>query len=196
MKQSNKLNICVYCGSSDGKNPNHLKAAKDLGSAMAAADIGLVYGGANIGLMGETARAVLDNGGYVVGVRPPDLPVNEIPLETMQEFIQVGSLHERKMIMFQRADAFVALPGGVGTLEELVEQITWVQLALHHKPVIIANIDGYWEPLLKLFEHMMHMGFIAPNLQLKYYVVNDVHDIIPLVKRIHHEERDILTKIL
>jgi uncharacterized protein (TIGR00730 family) len=196
MKQRNKLNICVYCGSSDGKNPKHLQAATALGEAMAAADVGLVYGGANVGLMGATARAVLDNGGYVVGVRPPDLPINEIPLETMQEYIQVDSLHERKMIMFQRADAFVALPGGVGTLEELVEQITWVQLALHHKPVIIANIDNYWAPLLQLLEHMKVMGFIAPNLQLKYHVVTDVLDIIPLVKRIHLEEKDILTGIL
>lgn len=164
---------------------------------MAAADIGLVYGGANVGLMGETARAVLSNGGHVTGVRPPGLPVNEVPLTTMQECIEVGSLHERKMIMFKRADAFVALPGGVGTLEELVEQITWVQLSLHYKPVIIANIDNYWSPLLDLLDHMKVMGFIAPNLQLKYHVVEDTRDIVPLVRRIiHFEQTDLLTRIL
>ena len=179
------LNICVYCGSSEGKNPLHREAARTLGQTMAQAGIGLVYGGANIGLMGEVARAVLAGNGYVVGIRPPGLPIEEEPLLDVQEFIHVGSLHERKMLMFQRADAFVALPGGVGTLEELVEQITWVQLYLHEKPVIIANIDNYWAPLLELFEHMREEAFIATHLQLNYHVVNDAREIVPLVQRIH-----------
>ena len=181
------LNICVYCGSSDGHNSVYLEAAKTLGQTMAEAEIGLVYGGANIGLMGEVARAVLDGNGHVVGIRPPGLPIEKEPMLDIQEFIHVGSLHERKMLMFQRADAFVALPGGVGTLEELVEQITWVQLYLHEKPVIIANVGNYWKPLLQLFDHMREEGFIAPHLQLNYHVVDDVREIVPLVQRIHHE---------
>jgi uncharacterized protein (TIGR00730 family) len=191
------LNICVYCGSSDGNNPVYREAARTLGHSMAQAGIGLVYGGANIGLMGEVARAVLAGDGYVVGVRPPGLPIEEEPMLNIQEFIPVGSLHERKMLMFQRADAFVALPGGVGTLEELVEQITWVQLYLHEKPVIIANVGNYWAPLIKLFEHMREEAFIAPHLQLNYHIVDDVKEIVPLVQRIHHESAvDRLSKLI
>ena len=132
--------------------------------------------------MGEIARAVLEAGGQVTGIRPPDLPPHETPLEKIQELIQVRSLHERKMLMFERSDAFVALPGGVGTLEELVEQITWVQLGHHRKPVIIANVEGYWDPLLALFDQMRALGFISSALGLNYLVVDQVEEIIPLLR--------------
>lgn len=184
MKHHNQKAICVYCGASSGTNGVYAKAAKDLGRALAKEGISLVYGGASVGLMGEVARAVLTHGGYVTGIRPPGLPLNEAPLDEVQEFIHVDSLHERKMMMFERSDAFVALPGGVGTLEELVEQITWSQLGMHRKPVIVANIDGYWSPLLDLLNHMRDTDFIANHLQLKFHAVNDVKAIIPLVRKL------------
>lgn len=191
MKHRKTMNICVYCGSSSGENGVYAEAARVLGQAMADEGVGLVYGGANVGIMGEVARAVLDAGGYVTGIRPPDLPLNEVPLENVQEFIHVNSLHERKMKMFERSDAFVALPGGVGTLEELVEQITWVQLGLHRKPVIIANINDYWAPLLELFEHMRSSGFIASHLQLNYHAVTDVNEIVPLARKLWEAGGDV-----
>ncbi|MEJ2123486.1 MAG: TIGR00730 family Rossman fold protein [Alphaproteobacteria bacterium] len=184
MKHSNRKAICVYCGASNGVDSVFARAAKALGHVMAQENINLVYGGASVGLMGEVARAVLANSGHVTSIRPPGLPLNEAPLDEVQEYIPVDSLHERKMKMYERSDAFVALPGGVGTLEELVEQITWSQLGMHSKPVIIANINGYWSPLLDLLDHMKNTGFIADHLQLKYHAVSDVKAIIPLVQRL------------
>ena len=148
---------------------------------MAEAGIGLVYGGASVGLMGETARTVLEYGGKVTGVIPAKLPLHEVPLGGVQEKIYVETFHERKMIMFERSDAFVALPGGVGTLEELVEQITWVQLNHHTKPVVIANINKYWQPLLNLFQQMRKQGFIPPSLEVSYHVVDRAEAIVPLL---------------
>lgn len=182
MKQGIIKNICVYCGSSLGANPVYAEAARTLGRAMAEDGIGLIYGGASVGLMGEIARSVLDAGGRVTGVRPPNLPINEIALDNVQELIHVRTLHERKMLMFERADAFVALPGGVGTLEELVEQITWVQLGHHGKPVVIANVENYWAPLLTLFEQMRALNFISPALDITYNVADRIEDIIPLLR--------------
>lgn len=155
-----------------------------LGRSMAEQGIGLVYGGASVGLMGEIARAALEAGGQVTGIRPLNLPVHEVPLADVQEFIEVPTLHERKMLMFERADAFVALPGGVGTLEELVEQITWVQLGHHRKPVLIANIDDYWNPLLRLFEQMRELGFISSSLNINFHVADRVEDIIPMLQQV------------
>jgi hypothetical protein len=149
---------------------------------MAREGIGLVYGGASVGLMGEIAREVLKEGGRVVGIVPANMPAHEPPMQGMTEKINVQSLHERKMIMFERADAFVALPGGVGTLEELVEQITWVQLGHHHKPVIIANIEDYWRPLLDLFEQMRSLKFISPSMDVRYGVAERIEDIIPMLR--------------
>ncbi len=182
MKKASIKNICVYCGAGTGAHPAYSEAARTLGRAMAEAGIGLVYGGASVGLMGEIAKAVLDAGGNVTGIRPPDLPVHELPLDKIQELIQVQTLHERKMMMFERSDAFVALPGGVGTLEELVEQITWVQLGHHSKPVLIANINNYWNPLIELFEQMRDLGFISSNLGLNYLVAQRVEQILPLLQ--------------
>lgn len=185
-------NICVYCGSGVGAAPEYAEAARKLGRAMAEEGIGLVYGGASVGLMGEIARSVLDAGGRVIGIRPPNLPPHEIPLENIQELIEVNSLHERKMLMFERADAFVALPGGVGTLEELVEQITWVQLGHHDKPVVIANLENYWQPLLALFAQMRALHFISPTLDISVSVADRVEDIIPLIRnRIREDGQDL-----
>ena len=178
MKQPLIKNICVYCGAGAGVRASYAAAARALGRALAKEGIGLVYGGASVGLMGEIAKAVLEGGGRVTGIRPSDLPVHETPLDNVQEFIEVQTLHERKMLMFERSDAFVALPGGVGTLEELVEQITWAQLGHHGKPVIIANIEDYWAPLVELFEKMRNLGFISKELDINYIVAERVEDIV------------------
>ena len=183
MRQNTIKNICVNYGSGRGVKPIYAEAARILGRSMAEQGIGLVYGGASVGLMGEIARSALDAGGQVTGIRPPNLPAHEVPLADVQEFIEVGTLHERKMLMFERADAFVALPGGVGTLEELVEQITWVQLGHHRKPVLIANIDDYWSPLLRLFDQMRELGFISSSLDVNFHVADRVEDIIPMLKQ-------------
>jgi len=182
MTRSTIKNICVYCGAGVGARPVYAEAAKSLGRLMAREGIGLVYGGASVGLMGEIAREVLKEGGRVVGIVPANMPAHEPPMQGMTEKINVQSLHERKMIMFERADAFVALPGGVGTLEELVEQITWVQLGHHHKPVIIANIEDYWRPLLDLFEQMRSLKFISPSMDVRYGVAERIEDIIPMLR--------------
>ncbi len=173
--------ICVYCGSGEGTNPAHLRAARDLGRSMAEAGVGLVYGGGSHGLMGATARAVLEHGGHVTGIIPGFLRDRELMLEQTQEMLVVPDMHTRKRLMFERSDAFVALPGGIGTLEELVEQMTWVQLQQHTKPVLIADIDGFWGPLLSLLQHMRQNGFVRNDVEVDYLVARQTRDILPML---------------
>ena len=161
-----------------------LEAAEQLGHAMALADIGLVYGGGNGGLMGATARAVLEKGGHVTGIIPGFLRDRELMLAEAQEMVVVPDMHTRKRLMFERSDAFVALPGGIGTLEELVEQMTWVQLDRHSKPVLIADIGGFWRPLLSLLEHMRQQGFIRSELEVRYVVSERVDEILPMIRAV------------
>ncbi len=156
-------NVCVYCGSGLGLNPEYRMAAQKLGAALAENNIGLVYGGGSLGLMGEVARSTIDHGGRVTGIIPGFLVEKEAMMRDVHEVIVTEDMHERKRLMFERSDAFVALPGGVGTLEELVEQLTWVQLGRHTKPVIVANIDGFWTPFLALLTHMKMDTFIRPG---------------------------------
>jgi len=174
-------NICVYCGSSPGNDPEFLQCAVDLGHALAEARIGLVYGGGTNGLMGTVARAVLERGGYVTGIIPQFLIRKEAMLKDAQELIVVDDMHTRKRLMFEKADAFVALPGGVGTLEELVEQMTWIQLDQHVKPVLLADINQFWRPLLTLLEHMRSAEFIRPNTEVRYLVAEKTGDILPML---------------
>ncbi len=171
--------ICVYCGSGKGKNPAFAAAARRLGRDLAAAGIGLVYGGGSLGLMGEVAKSVLKHGGHVTGIIPEFLSEKEQMLRDVQELLITESMHERKQHMFMRSDAFVALPGGAGTLDELIEQITWSQLNQHTKPIIIANIAHYWDPLLALLDHMRAETFIRPGLEVSYTVVDRAEDIVP-----------------
>ena len=178
------MNICVYCGSANGTQPHFVKAAEDLGSRIGAAGHGLVYGGGDNGLMGKVARATLAAGGRVVGIIPDFLKNRESMLHEAQELVVVPDMHTRKRMMFERADAFVALPGGVGTLEELVEQLTWVQLGRHTKPVVIADIGGFWRPLLSLFAHMRNSGFIRQEFELRYLVAERVADILPMIESV------------
>lgn len=187
MDASEVINICVYCGSAAGSNPNHAEAARRLGEAMAREGIGLVYGGGNLGLMGEVANAVLANGGTVTGIIPSFLQQKERVNEATQNLIIVPDMHTRKRMMFEHADAFVALPGGVGTLEELVEQLTWVQLGRHTKPVVIADLDGFWQPLLALLDHMRVERFIRPANDFAYHVVTDIEDVLPAIFRARAE---------
>jgi uncharacterized protein (TIGR00730 family) len=174
--------VCVYCGSSDGADPRFGAAAEALGRALAAEGVGLVYGGGGEGLMGRLARATLAGGGYVTGVIPSFLIRKEHALTSAQDMIVVKDMHERKRLMFERADAFVALPGGVGTLEELVEQMTWAQLDRHAKPILLANLFGFWRPLLALFAHMRVEGFIRDGFELRYLVAEKIEDVVPMLR--------------
>ncbi|HUZ66317.1 MAG TPA: TIGR00730 family Rossman fold protein [Beijerinckiaceae bacterium] len=174
-------NVCVYCGSSEGTDPAFVTAAHALGREIVAAGARLVYGGGKGGLMGAVARSVLDHGGHVTGIIPDFLRDRELMLEEAQDLRVVPDMHARKRLMFDAADAFVALPGGVGTLEELVEQLTWVQLQRHRKPVLIADIAGFWRPLLALFEHMREKGFIRSDIEVSYLVAERVADIMPML---------------
>jgi uncharacterized protein (TIGR00730 family) len=175
--------ICVFCGSGSGKNPAYARAAVTLGRTMAEAGIGLVYGGGSLGLMGEVARAVLSNGGHVTGIIPEFLSERERMLREVDELIVTKDMHERKRQMFERSDAFVALPGGIGTLEELVEQMTWSQLGRHEKPIILANIEAFWDPLKALFAHMRGEAFIRPGLEVRFQIVDSAEAIVPAISR-------------
>jgi uncharacterized protein (TIGR00730 family) len=174
-------NVCVYCGSSAGADPRFADAADALGRALADADVGLVFGGGGDGLMGRLARATLAAGGRVTGIIPKFLLTREHALVGAQELVVVDSMHQRKQLMFERADAFVALPGGFGTLEELVEQLTWAQLQRHRKPVLLADIDGFWRPLLALFAHMRNLGFIREQFEVRYLVAEKIEDTLPML---------------
>ena len=178
-----KINaICVYCGSSHGTEPAFLEAAQKFGKILAENGVRLVYGGGSVGLMGALAEAVLEHGGRVTGIIPEFLTKRERPRRIAQELVVTRDMHERKRIMFERADAFVALPGGLGTLEETVEQLTWVQLGHHKKPILIANIKGYWDPLLALVEHMRAVKFVPPTLRVDFLVTKRVEDILPMLR--------------
>lgn len=190
-------NICVYCGSGVGSKPAYAESARTLGKSLAQAGIGLVYGGGSLGLMGEVARATLQAGGRVTGIIPAFLSEREQMLRDVDELVVTEDMHQRKMLMFQKSDAFVALPGGIGTLEELVEQLTWSQLGQHQKPVIIANIEGFWTPFLRLLEHMRSDQFIRQSLDVRCTVVDRAEDIVPAVlKAAPGEPRETGDKVL
>jgi uncharacterized protein (TIGR00730 family) len=175
-------NVCVYCGSSNGADPTTVDAAQRFGTLMAEGGVGLVYGGASIGVMGALARAVLAGGGTALGVIPEFLSQAEVKMTGLSELIVTQSMHERKQIMFERSDAFVALPGGIGTLEELVEMLTWAQLGRHNHPIIIANLNGFWDPLVELLDHMIQQEFMRSNIRRFYAVVDKVEDILPRIE--------------
>ncbi|HOP29165.1 MAG TPA: TIGR00730 family Rossman fold protein [Spirochaetota bacterium] len=154
--------ICVFCGSSRGYSPVYSEYADRLGTYLAERGIGLVYGGGNVGLMGIVSSAVMNNGGHVTGVIPEKL-YQKVPHEHISELIVVNDMHERKAMMYRLSDGFICLPGGIGSLEELLEVFTWVQLGYLTKPVCILNINGYYTPLLKQFEIMLQEGFLKES---------------------------------
>ena len=176
--------ICVYCGSSAGNQPIYLETAEALGTAMGQAGVRLVYGGGTRGIMGAVSDGVIRAGGQVTGIIPRfliDMEATERELKRLDELIVTADMHERKHIMFERADAFVALPGGIGTLEELVEIMTWSQLGRHRKPIVIANVAGFWDPLARLIDHMAAEGFIHTAHQVRPLVVERIEDILPAI---------------
>lgn len=160
MPSMNKIRtVCVYCGSGPGTNPLFIEAATQFGRILAENDVRLVYGGGSLGMMGAIASSVLDHGGSVTGIIPNFLTSREHALTRVQEMVVTPDMHERKRLMFERSDAFVALPGGIGTLEETIEMITWRQLGFHDKPIAVVNDGGYWEPLRALFAATVAAGF-------------------------------------
>ena len=173
--------ICVYCGSQEGTDPAYAAAARAMGTHLAECGIGVVYGGGSIGLMGVLADAALEAGGQVIGVIPKKLHALELGHDGLTSLHVVGSMHQRKALMAELSDAFIALPGGYGTLEELAEVTTWTQLNDHLKPVGLLNVKGYWDPLLAQVQHMVDQGFVRP-----------VHSAL-----IHHasEPRDLLDQL-
>src|SRR6188474_1106036 len=175
-------NICVYCGSSAGTDPRFVRDAAALGSILAENGIGLIYGGGSVGLMGALSSAAIAKGGAVTGVIPEFLSGRERPLADAQELIVTRDMHERKRIMFERSDAFVALPGGIGTLEELVEQLTWSQLGRHKKPILVVNVDSFWDPLCALLDHMQALEFIRAGLTVDLLVADSVEQILPKLR--------------
>jgi len=178
-----KINaVCVYCGSSPGTEPAFVEAAEKLGRILAANGVRLVYGGGSTGLMGAVSKAAIEHGGEATGIIPEFLTARERPQRFEQELVVTRDMHERKRRMFERADAFVALPGGIGTLEEIVEQLTWAQLGRHKKPILFANINGYWDPLLALFTHMREQDFVPDALRINFLVADRVEDILPRLR--------------
>src|ERR1700761_6044837 len=173
MPQSTHPRICVFCGSADGADPAFAQTAKELGQRMAAAGIGLVYGGATVGLMGILADAVIAGGAEVVGVMPDVLMDREIAHHGITHFHVVKTMHERKALMYEHADAFIALPGGYGTLDEFIEIVTWAQLKLHQKPCILININGYYDSFLAFLDHAVAQGFIKPENRRLIQVAED-----------------------
>jgi uncharacterized protein (TIGR00730 family) len=179
---SNINALCVYCGSSPGTDPAYLEAAQSFGKILAENDIRLIYGGGSVGLMAALAQAVVKHGGKATGVIPEFLLRRERPRHDRVEQVVVPDMHARKRIMFERADGFIALPGGLGTLEEVVEQLTWAQLGRHKKPILIANINGYWDLLLALIEHMRAIKFVPSAFDVEFLVATGVADILPKLR--------------
>ena len=179
--------ICVYCGSNTGDDPEFAVAARALGHLMATAGIRLVYGGGSVGLMGILARTVLSAGGAVTGIIPQFLKDREVMLGEVTDLVVTADMHERKRLMFERADSFLALPGGIGTLEEVVEMMTWAQLDQHAKPILIVNLKGFWNPLMDLFRQMAKEGFLSKaflgsHTELPVKFVDRIEDVIPALR--------------
>jgi uncharacterized protein (TIGR00730 family) len=187
--------ICVYCGSAFGHSPRFAEVATDLGQEMGRRGIRLIYGGGRVGLMGKVADAVMASGGEVTGIIPRHLEDDEVGHRGLTELKVVDSMHTRKRMMFDLSDAFVVLPGGAGTLDEAFEVITWRQLRLHDKPVIIVNVDGYWDKLIALFDHIIDAGFARPATRQHFSVVNNIGRLFDLLAQqpdtaeIDHPER-------
>ena len=180
--------LAVFCGSQFGTNPLHTELARTLGTEMAQRGITLVYGGGRVGLMGVIATAVMEAGGKVVGVIPQSLAEKEIAFEGATELIVVGTMHQRKAIMADRADAFVALPGGYGTCDELFEILTWAQIGIHAKPIVLLNVAGFYNPLLTMVDHMTAEGFIRPQHRALLQSVNTLPELFAKLEQVPRSE--------
>jgi uncharacterized protein (TIGR00730 family) len=169
--------LCVFCGSKNGKDPAYEESARRLGELMAERSVTLVYGGGRIGLMGVVADAILAGGGEVIGIIPEFLKDLEVGHDSVTEQIVTNSMHERKTKMFELSDGFVVLPGGLGTLDETLEIITWKQLRIHSKPIVVLNAGGYWLPLSDLVRSTVNGGFAHPAVDELYTMVDSVEDV-------------------
>ncbi len=167
-------NLCIYCGSSPGARPDYAAAALAVGQALARRGIGLVYGGGNVGMMGRVADAVIGAGGEVIGVIPHHLADKELAHERVTRMIRVDSMHERKQLMADLSDGFIVLPGGIGTLEELFETLTWLQLGLHGKPIGLLNVAGYFDAMLTFLDHMVAERFLKAEHRALLIVADDL----------------------
>ena len=176
--------VCVYCGSSPGRDEAYIDAGHQLGRSLAQSGIRLVYGGGTKGIMGAVAQGTLKAGGKVIGIIPRFLmnkEATEAALGNLDELVVTDNMHQRKHRMFEESDAFVALPGGIGTVEEIIEIMTWAQLGHHRKPMVFANIRGFWDPMLALLDHMAEEGFIHTAHRVKPLVVDSVERIVPAI---------------
>lgn len=174
--------VGLFCGSALGADPVYGETAARFGRILAADDVRLVYGGGGVGLMGAAARAVVDAGGRVLGVIPQFLCLPEVVYEAAETRV-VASMHDRKAVMFAEADGFVVLPGGVGTLEEIIEILSWARLGLHAKPVVFLNLKGFWEPLFRLVEHTMAQGFTPASFARAWTAVDEVDQLLPTLRQ-------------
>jgi uncharacterized protein (TIGR00730 family) len=176
--------VCVYCGSSPGNDPAFVEAGEQLGRSLAEAGLRLIYGGGTKGVMGAVARGALSAGGQVGAIIPDFLvnrEANKAALTMFEDLTVTSTMHERKHAMFERSDAFVALPGGIGTVEEIVEIMTWGQLGQHRKPMVFANIKGFWDPMLTMLDHMREAGFIHSGNLVRPLVIDQVNAIVPAI---------------
>jgi uncharacterized protein (TIGR00730 family) len=193
---ANINSLCVYCGSSDRGRPAHHDAALRLGRIMAKADIRLVYGGGRIGMMGRIADAVMEGGGEVVGIIPQFLEQVEVGHSGVTRLIVTDNMHERKQKMAEMSDAFLIMPGGLGTLEETFEILTWKQLGLHQKPVVIADIGGYWQHLTDLIDHMIDESYARPENRDLYQVIDSIDELLPALAAMPAFDHDVEAKWL
>jgi uncharacterized protein (TIGR00730 family) len=174
--------VCVYCGSQPGRDQSFMDAGRILGKSIAENHLRLVYGGGTKGIMGAVASGVLSHGGRVTGIIPEflmDMEATRHSLGQLSELIVTPDMHDRKHKMFERSDAFVTLPGGIGTLEEIVEVMTWAQLGRHRKPIVLVNINGFWDPLMKLIHHMADSGFIHTAHLVQPLVIDAADEVVP-----------------
>ena len=195
MSSSPIQSVCVYCGSSPGNDPAYLEAGRTLGRTLGEAGLRLVYGGGTKGIMGAVAEGTMEAGGKVIGIIPRFLmnkEATEKALGQLDELVVTEDMHERKHRMFEESDAFVTLPGGIGTLEEVIEIMTWAQLGQHTKPIVLANINGFWNPLSTLLDHMREAGFIHTAHRVRPLVIDTPEAIVPaiLASAREHDEGD------
>jgi uncharacterized protein (TIGR00730 family) len=183
--------VCVFCASAAGAHAEYIYAATELGRRIAERGYGLVYGGATVGTMGAIADATLAAGGEVVGVIPEVIREREIDHKGLTELHVVGTMHERKAMLSSRADAFIALPGGYGTMDEFIEIVTWAQLKIHAKPCVLANINGFYDPLLAFLDHTVREGFIQPENRALVQVARDPDDALRIVEQTWRERAEI-----
>jgi len=182
--------ICVFCGSGSGNNPEYLKIARNLGNTLAERGITLIYGGGNVGLMGEIARTVMNAGGAVIGVIPRHLAEKKVAYEGITDLRLVETMHERKAMMAELAEGFIALPGGLGTLEEIAEVLTWAQLGLHPKPCGLLNVSGYFDHLSAFLDHMVTEGFLHPVHRSMVQVSSDINQLLADFEVYHPPQAD------